>query len=63
MDKGDSWLPRKVAPMSGKIPGAEAGAFNHTGPINTCQGIDYCSHQEGSSIMVWASWQEGLLIV
>ncbi len=29
MDKGDIWLPQKIAPMPGQIPGAEADAFNH----------------------------------
>ncbi len=31
MDNGDIWLPQKIAPMDGKIPGAEADAFNHRG--------------------------------
>ncbi len=35
MDKGDIWLPQKIAPISGKIHGAEADAFNHRAPINT----------------------------
>ncbi len=33
MDKGDIWVPQKIAPMLGKIPEAEADAFNHRGPI------------------------------
>ena len=28
MDKGDIWLRQKIASMPGKIPGAEADAFN-----------------------------------
>ena len=35
MDKGDIWLPQKIAPMLGKVPGAEAAAFNRRRPINT----------------------------
>ncbi len=41
MDRGDIWLPQKIAPMPGKIPGAEADAFNHRGPINTWPQIDH----------------------
>ncbi len=44
MDKGDIWLPQRIAPMSGKTPGAEANAFNHRGPINTWPQIDHSSH-------------------
>ncbi len=33
MDKEDIRLPQKIAPMPGKIPGPEADAFNHMGPI------------------------------
>ncbi len=29
IEKGDIWLPQKIVLMPGKIPGAEAGAFNH----------------------------------
>ncbi len=35
MDKGDIWLPQKIVPLPGKIPGAEADTSNHRGPINT----------------------------
>ncbi len=35
MDKGDIRLPQKIDLMPRKIPGAEAAAFNHRGPINT----------------------------
>ena len=44
MDKGDIWLPQKIAPMPGKIPEAEAEAFNHRGPINTWSQIDLSGH-------------------
>ncbi len=29
MDKGDIWLPQKIALVPGKNPGAEADAFSH----------------------------------
>ncbi len=44
MDKGDTSLRQKIAPMPGKIPGAEAEAFSHRGPINTWLQIDHFSH-------------------
>ncbi len=44
LDKGDIWLPQKIAPMPGKIPGAEADAFNNRGPINTWPQIDYSGY-------------------
>ncbi len=43
MDKEDSWLPQKIALMPGKIPGAEADAFNHRGPVNTWPQNDHSS--------------------
>ncbi len=43
-DKGYIWLPQKLVPMLGKIPEAEADAFNHRGPINTWPQIDHSSH-------------------
>ena len=61
MDKGDIWLPQKIAPIPGKIPRAEADAFNNRGSINTWPQIDHSGHQEGSNIMVSAPWPEGLL--
>ncbi len=63
MDKGGIWLPQKIAPMPGKIPGAEADAFNHRGPVNTWPQIDHSGHWEGNNIMVSAPWQEGFLIL
>ena len=47
-----------VAPMRGKIPGAEADTFNHMGPVNTWPQIDHSGHYEGSNIMVSAHLQE-----
>ncbi len=44
MDKGDIWLPQKIVPMPGKIPGAEAEAFNHRGPVNTWPQFDHSGH-------------------
>ncbi len=44
MDKGNIWVPQKIAPMPGKILGAEAEAFNHRGPINTWPQIDHSGH-------------------
>ncbi len=44
MDKRDSWPPQKIDPMLGKIPGAEADAVNHSGPINTWPQIDHSGH-------------------
>ncbi len=44
MDKGDILVPQKIVPIPDKIPGAEAGAFNHRGPINTWPQIDHSSH-------------------
>ncbi len=44
MDKGHIWLPQKIAPMLGKIPGAEAGAFNQREGINTWPQIDHYGH-------------------
>ena len=44
MDKGDTWVPQKIAPMPGKILGAEPDAFNHRGPINTWSQIDNLGH-------------------
>ena len=36
------WLPQKIAPnLPGKIPGAEAGAFNHRQLVNTWPQIYY----------------------
>ncbi len=63
MDKGDIWLPQKIAPIPGKIPRAEADAFNNRGSINTWPQIDHSGHQEGSNIMVSAPWQDELLIL
>ncbi len=42
MDKGDTWLPPKIARMPGKIPGGKADAFGHKGPITTWPHIDHC---------------------
>ncbi len=33
MDQGDIWLPQKIVPMPGQIPGSEADAFNHSGDL------------------------------
>ncbi len=47
MNKGDIWLPQKIAPMPSKIPAAEADAFSHRGPINhvnTWLQIDHSGH-------------------
>ncbi len=63
MDKGDIWLPQKIDPMPEKIPGANTGAFYHSGPINTWPQIGRCGHYESSNTMVWAPWQEGLRIL
>ncbi len=29
MGMGDIWLPQKIVPIPGKIPGIEADAFKH----------------------------------
>ncbi len=63
MDKGDIWLPQKIAPMPGKILGAEADTYNHRRPINTWTQIDHSGHWEGSNIILWDPWQAGLLIM
>ncbi len=63
MDKGDIWVPQKIAPMPGKILGAEADAFNHRGPINTWPQIDSSESLGSNNIMFSAPWQEGLLIL
>ena len=44
MDKGGIWLPQEIAPMPGKIPGAEADAFNQRGPIYIWPQIDHFGH-------------------
>ncbi len=59
MDKGDIWVPQKIAPMPGKILGAEADAFNHRGLLTPGHKLT----KEGRNIMVSAPWQEGLLIL
>ncbi len=41
MDIGNMWLPQGIAPMVGKIPGAETDAFKHRGHINTWPQIDH----------------------
>ncbi len=68
MDQGGIWLPQKIAPMPGKIIGAAADVFTHSGwvwggTLNTWPQIDHCGHQEGGNIIVCAPWQEGLLIL
>ncbi len=57
MGRGDIWLPQKADPMPGKIPEAEADAFNHGGGggrgINTWPPIDRSGKKECSNIIVW----------
>ncbi len=62
MDNRDICLAQKLNPMLGKIPEAEAKAYNHRGPINTRPQIDHCCFtRKVNNIMVWAPWQGGLL--
>ncbi len=63
MNKADIWLAQKITPMPGKIPAAEAEAFNHRGLINTWPQIDHSGHKEGSNIKVLDLWQEGVRIL
>ncbi len=44
MEKGDVWLPQKIALRPVKIPGAEAETFNHRRPINTWPQIDHSGY-------------------
>ena len=61
MGKGDIWLPQKADPMPGKIPEAEADAFNHKrGGINTWPQIDRSGQKEDSNIRFWVPWSVGL---
>ncbi len=48
-------------PMPGNISGPEAHAFNHREAIYTWPNVDNSGDGEGSNIMVWGPWQEGLL--
>ncbi len=43
MDKGGIWLPQKIEPVPGNIPGAEAEAFIK-GPTTTGPQIDHSGH-------------------
>ena len=54
MDKRDIWLPQKIAPMPGKIPGAEADAFNHRGLLTPGYKLTIPVTREVATSWFWA---------